>query len=471
MNVASHPFDPETVMAYLDGELAPTEAADVAAHLQSCPECSKLAAGFSSVSLSLAKWSIENCRSGEKNSAVFTRPSEQKGERPYRRALVFAATFGTACVLVAAIAIPNLLKSKMAANESSAVGNVRTLTTATIAYSTEHGHLPPDLRSLEREGEIDSTLASGTKSGYRYKYQPFGDRYVITAEPVDPSKGSRVFSTDETGTILANGKPLEGDSPKDYSSYFSRPQQGKAIAQKAAPTASSVPLIARTVELAITVQNFSSARSTLDALLIRHRGYAAQLTVSGDPSSRGSLQASLRIPVSELASALSELKALGRIERESQTGDEVTMQHADLAARISNARETELRLKDILRTRTGKVSDVLEVEQQISQTRGEIERMEAEIQALEKRVDFATISLNLATENKQSVSELSPSAGTRIHNALVSGYTDAREFLIDLIVWLLSSGPQILLWLLILALPAFWVWRRWCIHYARITAA
>ncbi|HJZ65708.1 MAG TPA: DUF4349 domain-containing protein [Candidatus Acidoferrum sp.] len=466
MNVRNHPFDAETVMAYLDGELAPAEAADIAAHLQSCPDCAKLAADFSSVSVSLAKWQVENFRPSEEHFAVSTKRVERKNNRPYPGALVWAAGIGATCLLLAAISIPNLIKSKMAANESSAVGSLRTLTTAATAYSSEHGHLPPNLQSLE--GEIDSRLASGRKSGYRYTYQRFGDRYVINAEPIDPSKtGSSIFSTDETGIILANGKPLDDDPSKNFSSKL----QGKEMAEKTIRPVSPVPMIARTVEFAITVQNFSAARSSLDALLLRHHGYAAQLTISGDPSSRGSLQASLRIPVSELASALSELKALGRVERESQSGEEVTMQHADLAARISNARETELRLKEILRTRTGKVSDVLAVEQQISQTRGEIERMEAELQALETRVDFATLSLNLTTENKERISELSPSAATRLHNALVSGYTDARESVVDLAVWLLSSGPQILLWLLVIAAPGFWIWRRWRIHYTRIAAA
>jgi len=456
----THPYDPETVMSYFDGELSSTEAADLAAHLHVCPDCSKLADNFVHVSGTLGKWQVENFPASENNLAPFSKIAGRYNKHPYRRALLWASVIGVACLLLAAISIPNLIRSKMAANEASAVGSLRTLNTAAIEYDDHYGHLPPSLQSLgvptrgaphaDSANLIDPTLASGSKSGYRFTYQPYGDRYIIHAEPIDSSKsGTRSFSTDETGTIFVNGRPIEG-----YSSKLER----KETAEKVIP---SVPMIARTVELAITVQNFSSARSRLDAILIRHRGYAAQLTISGDPSSRGSLQASLRIPVSELNSALAELKALGHVERESQSGEEVTMQHADLAARISNARETELRLKDILRTRTGKVSDVLEVEQQISQTRGEVERMEAEIQALETRVDFATLSLNLTTENKANVSELSPAAATRIHNALVSGYTDVRESVIGLIVWVLSSGPQILLWLLILASPGFWIWRRW----------
>jgi len=457
----THLYDPETVMSYFDGELSSTEAADLAAHLHVCPDCSKLADDFVHVSGTLAKWQVENFRAGENNPAPFSKIAGRNDKHPYRRALLWASAVGVACLLLAAIAIPNLIKSKMAANEASAVGSLRTLTTVTNVYSTEHGHLPPDLKSLE--GQIDSTLASGTKAGYRFTYQPYGNRYIVKAEPIQPEKsGTRYFSTDETGTIFWNGRPLDGDVSIAEESQSA----GKQVTQH-----QRVAMIARTVELSIVVRDFASARASLDTLLIRHRGYAAQLSISGDPSSRGSLRASLRIPVSEVDSALSELKALGHVEQESQSGEEVTMQHADLAARISNALETEARLKDILRTRTGKVADVLEVEQQISQTRGQIEQMEAELKTLEARVDFASVSLTLSTEFKDRVGELSPSARTRIRNASVSGYRDLRETVIGLIVWILESGPGIVLWAALLASPSFWIWRRWRAVQSRVQAA
>ena len=57
-----HPFDPETVMSYFDGELSSTEAADLAAHLHVCPDCSKLADDFLHVSTAFAKWQVEDFR-------------------------------------------------------------------------------------------------------------------------------------------------------------------------------------------------------------------------------------------------------------------------------------------------------------------------------------------------------------------------------------------------------------------------
>src|SRR5437667_222132 len=81
-------------------------------------------------------------------------------------------------LIIAAIAIPNLLRSKMAANEASAVGSLRSLNTACITYSTTYGSYPAGLSNLGPGSPatsttadlIDSVLASGTKSGYSFAY-------------------------------------------------------------------------------------------------------------------------------------------------------------------------------------------------------------------------------------------------------------------------------------------------------------
>jgi type IV pilus assembly protein PilA len=82
-------------------------------------------------------------------------------------------------LIIAAIAIPNLLRAKIAANQSSAVGSLRTLNTACIAFSTSYGQYPAALTNMGPVGSggtasstsadlIDSVLSAGTKSGYTF---------------------------------------------------------------------------------------------------------------------------------------------------------------------------------------------------------------------------------------------------------------------------------------------------------------
>ena len=93
-------------------------------------------------------------------------------------------------LIIAAIAIPNLLRSKMAANEASAVGSLRTLNTAAVTYSTTYGGYPKGLTNLAPATSatstsadlVDSVLASGTKSGYSLNANGFGAAPATTFE-------------------------------------------------------------------------------------------------------------------------------------------------------------------------------------------------------------------------------------------------------------------------------------------------
>jgi len=220
-------------------------------------------------------------------------------------------------------------------------------------------------------------------------------------------------------------------------------------------------MIARSVSLSIVVKDFAAARASLDSILVRHRGYAAQLTAATAENAPHSFQASLRIPAPELAATLAELKTLGRVENESQSGEEVTQQHTDLAARLQNSRETEERLRAILEQRTGKIEDVLQVEEEIARVRGEIEQMEAEQQALEHRVEFASVDLQLTEEYKAELNPPSASVSNRLHNAFVAGLRNAAETVLGLVLFLVESGPVLLIWLAILGLPIFVLVRRY----------
>src|SRR5436853_3874884 len=86
-------------------------------------------------------------------------------------------------LIIAALAIPNLLRAKIAANQASAVGSLRTLNTSCIAYSTSYGQFPSALSNLGPISSggtasstsadlIDSVLSAGIKSGYTFVYTP-----------------------------------------------------------------------------------------------------------------------------------------------------------------------------------------------------------------------------------------------------------------------------------------------------------
>jgi hypothetical protein len=267
---------------------------------------------------------------------------------------------------------------------------------------------------------------------------------------------TRLVAPVAQGVVAPDSKGLfhgTGDSAQNSSSDDDEPITDT--------TGNATPMIARTVSLSIVAKDFAASRSLLDRVLARHRGYFGQLNVSTPENSARSLQASLRIPEPELASALADLKTLGRVENESQSGEEVTQQHADLIARLKTSRETERRFRDILQQRTGKLSEVLQVEEGIARVRGDIERMEAEQKELEHRVNFATVELQLTEEYRAQLNPPAASVSTRIYNGLVAGYHNASETVLGIVIFFAENGPTLLIWLAILVLPVILIWRRY----------
>jgi type IV pilus assembly protein PilA len=130
-------------------------------------------------------------------------------------------------LIIAAIAIPNLLRARMAANETSAVGSLRAYNTAIVSYETSCQRPPALLAELgpapagqssscqSGMGLVDADLAAGRKNGYDFAYATTDTRYELHADPVKPGNtGVRHFFTDESGIIRADaGAPATADSP------------------------------------------------------------------------------------------------------------------------------------------------------------------------------------------------------------------------------------------------------------------
>ena len=137
-------------------------------------------------------------------------------------------------LIIAAIAIPNLLRSRIAANQASAVGSLRTLNTAEITYSSTFNvgftatlsYLGPGAAGSNptstAAGLIDSILALGSKSGYTFSYSPGTadntgriNTYSFSAQPITSSTGTNYYYTDQSGVIRQNSTTAAGstDSP------------------------------------------------------------------------------------------------------------------------------------------------------------------------------------------------------------------------------------------------------------------
>ncbi len=430
MNNTAHPVAPEEIMASLDAELSAGRMESVSAHINQCTECQETVTSLRKTSHSLSKWTAPDAPLRAEfeehlSAAALSVSSKLRGAGasrihllPRRSWRLVAASLALAAVLI--------IMNRM----------------GTGRYQMS---LPAAKRVAQKQiAERDATKGLGS---------------LVTLN-------SPGIATDSNGLLhglgdhaensfSVDGQPISDQQSKVFSNHI------PVDSIQSLETVSGGPMIARTVSLGMVVKQFDASRASLEGILARHKGYSSNLAINTPEGAARSLEASLRVPVPQLAATIAELKALGRVELETQGGEEVTQQHADLVARLKIARETERRFIAILRERPGNISEVLSTEESIARVRGEIERMEAEQQSLEHRVDFATINLRLAEEYKAQLSSPAPSVATQVRNASVNGFRDAFESVLAVVLFLAESGPAILLWLVLLFLPVRMAWRRY----------
>ncbi len=221
------------------------------------------------------------------------------------------------------------------------------------------------------------------------------------------------------------------------------------------PGAPNDPRIAYSAELAVVTKDFTHARSSMEDILERHRGYAARLRMVGHPNS-STLSATLKVPASEYPSALADLKSIGNVEQDEEAADEIIQQRGDIEARLQNAQNNARRLEQLLKENSEKSIDADYVQRQLVALRGEIAQMELQRHSFDNRAVFSNIHFSLREEHEAPVESIS----AQLRNAIGTGLSDAAHSLSALLIVLVSYGPSFVLWAAVLFFPVRYLWRR-----------
>lgn len=405
-----HAFAAEQIMAYLDGELEPQRASALAAHLVSCAECRELAKGFRVLSERMLSLEVEPPPAGI-SDPVFTAldfrnspisatadharyRTSWKWLRRFARPRAWAIAGAVAMVAILLVGIPSALRQR------------------TVAINERN------VDGLERLKQTDV------------------DRAVIRPAPA--------------------AQPVLGGNLGDHATTVS--VDGQAADDELHAPETVGPMIAQTASLSIVAANYDEASAAIDRLATAHGGYVEKLDAKAETGSGRELSATLRIPAKQLDGFLADLRKLGHVEEESRENQEVSAPYLDLQARLKNARATEQRLIELLGTRTGKLSEVLDAERELARIRGEIESMQGQNAVLVHRVSYATVEVELSEVYRERLG--TTAKGTKIWNALVGGFGNLEDGAVSVLVFLLAYGPAILFWLAVLMLPVWLVWRR-----------
>ena len=122
-------------------------------------------------------------------------------------------------------------------------------------------------------------------------------------------------------------------------------------------------------------------------------GFIEQLSSSGEPE-RQQAYVTVRVPQADFFKALERIEALGKVQNRQVGSEDVSEQFIDLEARLKSSLREEQSLLSLLE-KTQTVGEILSIERELSRVRSEVERLQGRLNFLERRVDLATISVNL----------------------------------------------------------------------------
>jgi hypothetical protein len=220
----------------------------------------------------------------------------------------------------------------------------------------------------------------------------------------------------------------------------------------ALPMPTVTNMVIRNATASIKVDSLEPAVAALRALAARVGGFVANTGVQTGEGQLRSATIEVKIPATRFDEALAGLKPIGKLESANVEADDVGEEYVDVTARMDNSRRLERRLIDLLATRTGKLKDVLDVEQSLARVREEIERYEGRLRYLRAHTAMSTLTVY--------VHEPVPVVGVVGTSVMGEAFKQAwRNFVTFLALFVQSLG--VIVPIGVLAAAVWFATRRW----------
>jgi hypothetical protein len=212
----------------------------------------------------------------------------------------------------------------------------------------------------------------------------------------------------------------------------------------------------RTADLVLRVDSAENALKRAEAIAREMGGFIGDTSLSRRPDGSQSGSVTVRVPVDRFEDALSKLRELGKVLQVDTKVQDVTAAFVDLEARLRNAKREE---QEVLKLygRSGRLADIIEVEERLAQVRENIEQLEGQMRLMRSQTDLSTIDVRLSERGEAAVPQperyslrYEIRSAARVAVDLVRNLITAAIYLV-IVGWVVWVPVLLLIWL---------IWRR-----------
>lgn len=212
--------------------------------------------------------------------------------------------------------------------------------------------------------------------------------------------------------------------------------------------------VIRTARVTLEVKDFAAFETACREMAAQY-GYLSDLSLTRGEEGRMSAELTLRLAADRFDAGFAAFKNLGQVQHEEVKVEDITASYADLEARCLNKRTTAARLRELIANRAGKLSEVVEAEQALSEVTSELEGMEAQRRALEGQLAYSTVHAQVQEADGES-----KRLAKRLWEPFRQATREGAASLVAGLAWTLKTLITFSPWFLLAGLGA-WGFRRW----------
>jgi hypothetical protein len=173
--------------------------------------------------------------------------------------------------------------------------------------------------------------------------------------------------------------------------------------------------------LDLAVERLSDAVASLDHLVKQHQGLLAESEINSNPHAPRSASWRVRIPVDGFADFVSQVTKLGEPLKNKTDSQDITDKYFDFQVRIENKKVQVERLQKIIKEQTGKISELLEAERELSRVTTELEQLKGTVNLWDNQVALATVTITMHERREPVVADsrsFASSVSVTFHNSV-----------------------------------------------------
>ncbi len=271
-------------------------------------------------------------------------------------------------------------------------------------------------------------------------------RYSETAAPA----GEKSAAGRDSSVAMAPAAPMESEEPPKMEAKDEGLAAGSALPSP--DVADIARQVIRRASLSIRVVNAEETEKKVNSMVTGWGGFVQDTQSYNLDSKTPQVVLTLRVPAKHFDHAIEEFEGLGVRTEKTISGEDVTAQIADMDARLKNLKAQELTYRQIL-GQAKKVGEVLEVQQYLTDIRGQIESLEAQLKSTRNLASLSTITLTLQQRPSENESPKDKGWADDAWSSAANGLRSAMQALGKALITTFVYAPiwlpvAVLLWLL-----------------------